>query len=314
MFKQRRKSALLVDFENLFLSCGGSKFVESLDHWLRWLEDGAFDAEDVRRDFVSKEVFWVPSFERHRLEFTRRRFEIHMCRAIRKEKSSSADFDITIRAAELRHKHRDLKEIIILSMDSDFVTVLNHMQLHDLLGVGMVDPAAKFANTYRNIVDLTIEKPDFLAAFTYESPKRGLFAGPAPRAESAAVSAPSSDPPKQAASAAPKKAALSAKKPAAPQAANTPTVPFDFQAAATIVCQYAEQNGLVYLGREAVRKLVSKRPGFVVNNIPWMNAPYRTFLEGIVACDKRLSIEIVGEGGIVLSFRSEGGNSSQEVA
>lgn len=283
MFRSRRKSALLLDFENLYRGCGQRRLVENIDRWLLWLEHGQFDPEGVRREFVSRQVFWVPSHEQYRLEFARRRFEVHMCRAIRKEKSSSADFDITIRAAELRHQRRDLEEIIILSMDADFVSVLNHMQLHDLKGVGMVDPEAKFAASYRNIVDLTIEKPDFIGAYAYAPVKRGLFArfAPTPKAQ------------------APEPA------PAARQRKRAPAPPkFDSAAAAAIICRHAEETGFVYVGRELVRKLLHKQPGFMVNGRPWSDGPYRMALERMAACDPRLSIEKVGDRGIVLTYRS----------
>lgn len=294
MFWSTRKSALLIDFENIYRSCGQRRVVERIDNWLQWLERGAFDTEGVRREFVSKQVFWVPSYEQYRLEFTRRRFEVHMCRAIRKEKSSSADFDLTIRAAELRHQHRDLKEIIILSMDSDFVSVLNHVQLHDLKGVGMVDPQANFAESYRNIVDLTIEKPDFLNAFDYVAPKRNWF-GAAPK---------SAPPPRAAAPAAAAARSASPKPKVASTQPATSGKAFDPGAAAVIVCRHAEENGLVYLGRELVRKLLQKQPGFVVNGRPWSDGPYRAALDRIVARDSRLSIEKVGNGGVVLTYRS----------
>lgn len=300
MFWSTRKSALLIDFENIYRSCGQRRFVDRIDNWLLWLEQGAFDPEGVRRTFVSRQVFWVPSYEKYRLEFTRRRFDAHMCRAIRKEKSSSADFDLTIRAAELRHQHRDLKEIIILSMDSDFVSVLNHVQLHDLKGVGMVDPQANFAESYRNIVDLTIEKPDFLAAFDYVPPKRGWFGVDAKPARA------SSAPPAAAANPEPAKPKVASKQPAPAKKK------FDAAAAAVIVCRHAEENGLVYLGRELVRKLLQKQPGFVVNGRPWSDGPYRAALDQIVARDPRLSVEKVENGGFVLTYR--GANAAAAAA
>lgn len=294
MFWSTRKSALLIDFENIYRSCGQRRIVERIDNWLKWLERGGFDPEGVRREFVSKHVFWVPSYEQYRLEFTRRRFEVHMCRAIRKEKSSSADFDLTIRAAELRHQHRDLKEIIILSMDSDFVSVLNHVQLHNLKGVGMVDPQANFAESYRNIVDLTIEKPDFLGAFDYMPQQRrwfGVDAKPAPAPNASVAPGASAKPAHPKPRVASKQPTPSGKK-------------FDTARAAAIVCGHAEENGLVYLGRELVRKLLEKQPGFVVNGRPWSDGPYRAALDRIVARDARLSVEKVENGGFVLTYRS----------
>lgn len=298
MFWTRRKSALLIDFENMHTKCGGRKFVERIDNWLLWLEHGKFDPGGGRREFISRQVFWVPEFEKYRLEFVQRRFEIHMCRAIRKEKASSADFDLTIRAAELRHERKDLKEIIVLSLDSDFVSVLNHVQLHDLYGVGMVDPQTKYAESYRNIVDCTIEQPDFIKAYDYTPVKRSLLGRP-PAAPAPSVSAPPPSPavrPSQAPKAAPAGGAGAAR--------------FDPLAAANLVARRAEADGVVYLGREQIRRLLHRQPGFVVNGRPWAGGSYRHVVEQLVARNPRLAIEKVRNGGIVVVFKGAGAAAS----
>lgn len=300
MFGYRRKSALLIDFENLHVKCGGRRFVESVDRWMLWLEHGKFDPKGVRRKFVSKQVFWVPDFEKYRLEFTQRDFEVHMCRAIRKEKASSADFDLTIRAAELRHEHRDLKEVIILSFDSDFVSVLSHLQLQDIHGVGMVDPETKFAAAFRNIVDLTIEKPDFMKGMDYVPVKRSWFGlgkeRPAPvsttRAPRPAAPSPMPQP-----SARP-----------VPPARSTSSGKFDFDAATALVVKYAEENQIVYLGQELMRRLLLALPGFMVGERPWAGDSYRNMIEQLAARDARLKVERKQQGkGVVLVFRAVSG-------
>jgi hypothetical protein len=287
LFWTRRKSALLIDFENMHTKCGGRKLVERIDNWLLWLEHGKFDPAGGRREFISKQVFWVPEFEKYRLEFVKRRFEIHMCRAIRKEKASSADFDLTIRAAELRHERKDLKEIIVLSLDSDFVSVLNHIQLHDLYGVGMVDPQTKYAESYRNIVDCTIEQPDFIKAYDYAPVKRSLL-GRAPAVAAApSPASPAKPPPAH----------------AAPPAQIAAAARFDPAAAANLVVRPAEADGAVYLGREQIRRLLHRQPGFVVNGRPWAGGSYRHVVEQMVARTARLAIEKVRNGGIVVVFK-----------
>ncbi|MFT3729447.1 MAG: NYN domain-containing protein [Terricaulis sp.] len=303
MIWSRRKSALLIDFENLHAKCGGRQLVERMDNWLLWLEHGAFDPAGVRRQFISKQVFWVPSYEKYRLEFAQREFEIHMCRAIRKEKASSADFDLTIRAAELRHERKDLKEVVILSLDSDFVSILGHVQLHDLHGVGMVDPEAKFAQSFRNIVDLTIEKPAFMNAMNYAPPKRGWFGAP----KSGAKPKPPVKP--AAAKPAPTKPARATQtaqpQPAAPSTAQSrATASFDYRAAALNVTRYAEENDIVYLGQELLRRLLTPAPGFMVNDHPWTGGPFRQMIEQIAQHDPRLKVERKQSGkGVVLVFR-----------
>ncbi|MGD9979611.1 MAG: NYN domain-containing protein [Hyphomonadaceae bacterium] len=284
MFFPQRRSALLVDFENLFRQCGEDRFVKAIDNWMLWLEQGAFEEEPIKRNFLVREVFWNTQHDIYRLEFQRRRFRPTVCRAIRKEKASSADFDITIRAAELRHEFKNrLQEVIILSLDSDFSSVLYHLQLHDIVGVGMTDPAAQFSPSFRNIVDIVIEKGDFENAFQYQPPKRGWFG----RAESVSLPA---NPPAAANDVTPSKPLISA----GPK--------LDFDKAANLIAQHAEENGFRLIGRERVRKLISRLPGFSHNNRPWGGGSYQSVLQALVARDPRFSIERMEGGGFVLAF------------
>ncbi|MGE0293318.1 MAG: NYN domain-containing protein [Hyphomonadaceae bacterium] len=288
MFFPQRRSALLVDFENLFHQCGKERFVNSIDHWLAWLEQGAFEAEPIKRNFLVKEVFWNTQHDIHRLEFQRRRFRPTVCRAIRKEKASSADFDITIRAAELRHEFKNrLQEIIILSLDSDFSSVLHHLQLHDIIGVGMTDPATQFSPNFRNIVDVVIEKADFEQAFQYQPPRRGWFG----RYESVVAPLPPAP-------------AANDRAPRRPTAEEAPAPRLDYAKAAKLVAQHAEANGFRLIGRERVKRLLSALPGFHRNGRPWGGGAYHSVLQALVARDSRFSIERK-DGGVVLAFDAD---------
>jgi len=285
LFFPQRRSALLVDFENLYRQCGEDRFVKAIDNWMLWLEQGAFETEPVKRNFLVKEVFWNTQHDIYRLEFQRRRFKPTVCRAIRKEKASSADFDITIRAAELRHEYKNrLQEVIILSLDSDFSSVLYHLQLHDIIGVGMTDPATQYAASFRNIVDVVIEKGDFEAAFQYQPRKRGWFG----RVESVVV--------EPAAAYAPAVA-----NDAAPSAAAAPKL--DFNKAAKLIAKHAEENGFRLIGKERVRKLISELPGFFRGGRPWGGGSYHSVLQALVVRDGRFSIERQPGGAVVLAFQ-----------
>ena len=317
MFLAQRRSALLVDFENLYKSCGEEKFVRSIDNWLSWLEQGAFDSSGIRRTFLSKEVFWNTHHDIFRLEFQRRRFKPTVCRAIRKEKASSADFDITIRAAELRHEFRNIQEVVILSLDSDFSSVLYHLQLHEIIGVGMTDPATQFSPNYKNIVDIAIEKGEFERAYAYRPERRGWFE----RSDAVVVpmlaregspkptSAPESRP--NAASAASKAGTATSAKRAPPahgagqtrSAAPTPSIRLDFAAAAAVLAKHAEANGLNFIGRERVKKLLQNLPGFVSNGRPWGGGSYQSVLQALVGRNSKFSIEKLDRGGVILAYK-----------
>jgi hypothetical protein len=290
VFFPQRRSALLVDFENLFMQCGKERFVQSIDNWLLWLEQGGFEEDGVKRTFLVREVFWNTQHDIYRLEFQRRRFKPTVCRAIRKEKSSSADFDITTRAAELRHEFKNrLQEVIILSLDSDFSSVLYHLQLHDIIGVGMTDPATQFSPNFRNIVDIAIEKGDFEKSYAYRLPKRGWFG----RAE--AAEAPAAPAPPVANDTAPA---------SAPR--ETSQGKLDYNKAAKLVAEHAEANGLLHIGKERVRKLLSPLPGFTKNGRPWGGGSYHSVVTALAARDPRFSVERMPGGGVVLIFRQKG--------
>jgi hypothetical protein len=303
LFFAQRRSALLVDFENLYKQCGEEKFVRSIDNWLLWLEEGAFDSGGVRRNFLTKEVFWNTQHDIFRLEFQRRRFKPTVCRAIRKEKASSADFDITIRAAELRHEFKNIQEVVILSLDSDFSSVLYHLQLHDIAGVGMTDPNAQFAPNFRNIVDIVIDKPDFERAYEYQPRKRGWLG----RTDAVVVPMPAKTEtaPSTALGVAKPKAAVPPKttdaKPA-PQAIIRQKL--DYAAAGALIAKHAEDNGLHLIGRERVRRLLQSLPGFRgANGGPWGGGSYRSVLQALVARNSRFSVEKREGGGFVLAFQ-----------
>ncbi len=291
MFSPQRRSALLVDFENLYRQCGEAEFVRNIDNWLLWLEHGAFEQEPIKRNFLVKEVFWNTQHDIYRLEFQRRRFKPTVCRAIRKEKASSADFDITIRAAELRHEHKNrLQEVIILSLDSDFSSVLYHLQLHDIIGVGMTDPATAYAANFRNIVDVVIEKGEFERAYQYQPAKRGWFG----RTESVAQLPPTASAPP----------AANDRSRAAPAQAEQ-TQRLDYGKAAKLIAQHAEANNFRLIGKERVRKLIAHLPGFDRGGRPWGGGSYQSVLQAIVARDARFSIER-SSGTVVLAFNQAG--------
>jgi NYN domain len=193
MFRRRKRSALLVDFDNVF-SRYGMAYVHRIENWLAWMQDGGFDPEGVPRKFLAQRVYWFTDNDRFRANFVRHGFEASVCRAVRnKEKASSADFDITIDAAELRHDFKNIEEVIILSFDSDFLTVLNHLQLNELDVVGMAAGQDRPAKAYRQLADRVIEREDLERAFSYERPKRGWFGlrvKPKPQPSAAPIAAP----------------------------------------------------------------------------------------------------------------------------
>ena len=287
MFRRRVRSALLVDFDNLIVKFG-SPFVQRIGNWLDWLEDGAFDEAGARRKFLFKRVYWFTDNDVHRPHFLKRGFDITISRAVKnKEKASSADFDITIDAVELPHRFKHIDEVLILSFDSDFLTVLNHLQLQDIAIAGMAFGQDRPAKAYRALVDHVLEKEIFeRAAFSYTRERRGWFGV--------------------------KKAAPTAASPPAPHAPS-PRPPrrkidrpaFDLSAAARVAAEAAAQAPSAYLSKRFVTRALEGFKGFrVTNPYPWLGCgSYEAMIEKFVSLNQNLQIDKAQNGGLVLVYR-----------
>lgn len=172
MFKRSVKSALIVDFDN-FVRAGGG-LVNKIPNWVAWLEDGGFDPAGRPRRLVSKKVYWNSHNDVHRVPFERAGFEIEVCIARRKEKASSADFEITIDAMDLLFARKDLDEVIFLSFDTDFLSILHRLQEGKLDVVAMVSADAR-TSVFRDRANFVITDADLRRGSEYERPRRGLF-------------------------------------------------------------------------------------------------------------------------------------------
>lgn len=174
MFGRRKTCALLVDFDNV-LGMTNGEFAGSIANWMAWLEDGAFDDRRRRRSFVVKRVYWNPLYERYRDAFEAAGFEAFACGAVAKSKKSSADIVITLDAVDIAAGTRGLKEIVLLTSDTDFVPVVNRLQDRNLEVVAMGHDQNPTAEVYREYADHVVLRSDFIDAFKYQRPKRGWF-------------------------------------------------------------------------------------------------------------------------------------------
>lgn len=168
----RIKSALLVDFDNLVRTM--PELSTRIANWVACLEDGVLDPAGTKRKFVCQTVYWNSPNDRYRAHFERAGFEVKVCIARRNERGSSADFDITIDALETYYQVRGLREVIILSFDTDFLPVLRKLRQKGVAGVAMVNSMAN-APAYRAEIDAVITDVELREACSYVREKRGLF-------------------------------------------------------------------------------------------------------------------------------------------
>ena len=109
MFARRKKSVLLIDFDNVERI--GANLTRKIANWVGWIERGGFDAEGVRRELLIKRVYWNSQHDRHRVPFERAGFEVMVCQAWRSAKGSSVDFEITIDAIDYANSLKRLQEV-----------------------------------------------------------------------------------------------------------------------------------------------------------------------------------------------------------
>lgn len=174
----RVKSVLLVDFDNIFAATGIA-LVDTLPNWLLWLSDGAMSEKGQRRKFLSKRVYWNSQYDVHREAFEAAGFEAFNCRAHAKTKiasgKSSADIVMTMDAIELRQTLRGLDEVILLTTDSDFVPVVNRLQVGGLRVVTAGKETDPTYELYSAHADSVAHIGAIKAAFDYERTPRKWY-------------------------------------------------------------------------------------------------------------------------------------------
>jgi len=307
MLRRRVRSALLIDFDNL-ISKFGAPFCDRVENWLHWLEDGCFDPGGPKREFVLKRVYWFTDNDSNRPFFAKHGIDVSVTRAVKnKEKASSADFDITIDAVEMSHKKgKKLDEVIILSFDSDFLTVLNHLQVKDIAVGGMAFGQDKPAKAYRRLVDHVIEKEEFDIAMRYVRPKRGMFGGTIEQ-EQEKLPERKAKPAKPKAATPAAKAAAPAKapaKPAAPRQRSARPV-FDLEKAAAVCAEAAQSAPSAYLSKRFVTRALESFEGFgVTGSYPWLGCgSYEQMIERFAKLNPKLSVGRVASGALALIYR-----------
>jgi len=281
MFGRRKKCALLIDFDNV-LGMTSGEFVTSIDHWIAWLEDGAFDEKRRKRDFVVKRVYWNPLYERYRGAFEAAGFQAYSCGAVAKSKKSSADIVITLDAVDVAAETKKLQEIMLLTSDTDFVPVVNRLQDRGLDVVAMGHEGNPTAAVYREYADDVVLRSAFLDAFKYERPRRKWFG-------LVRVKPPPPEPPP----------------PPQPKPAPTPRATRLDQAADRVV-QAAQGAGGAQLSRKAIILALRDIEGFNTSGAKaWLGyGAYRKMLLAI-ASKKRGELRLYSyrNGGLAVAYR-----------
>lgn len=280
MFQVRRKSALLIDFDNVIGMTGGD-FAARIDNWLAWLEAGGFDPARKGRTFLTKRVYWNGMNERYRPAFEAAGFEAFACRAIAREKKSSADIVMTLDAMEVANEFRGLKEIVLLTSDTDFVPVVNRLQDRNLEVVAMGNEENTTAAVYRDYADYLVLRRDLAAAFNFVAERRGWF--------KRAPLAPAAKPEK------------------APRTPPPPRQRDALDEAGDRLVHAAKGALGSPLSRQSVHRALANLPGFSpTGRAPWLGCgSYKDLLRAVAKRRQELRLHTYRNGGVAIAYRAQ---------
>lgn len=170
MFRRSVRSGLFIDYENI----PQTKVRDGLAGLLNWLEDGRFDHEDHRRRrLVDRRVYWNYSSQHHEPAFLEHGFSIVTCEKHAGLKNA-ADIKLALDILETVLKPvQRIDEYIIVSSDTDFIPLLQRLNLHEKQSVMVVDQSKPSVYTAINYhADIIIPQRDFMASGAYVRPRR----------------------------------------------------------------------------------------------------------------------------------------------
>ena len=142
--QKRLKSALFVDFDNIYLGLrqldedAAEQFASNPAHWLNWLAEGMpgmsghEELEHRKRDILIRQCYLNPrGFQQYRPYFTRAAFSVVDCPSLTSQGKNSADIYMVMDILDALNHPTHFDEFIILSGDSDFMPVMLRLREYD---------------------------------------------------------------------------------------------------------------------------------------------------------------------------------------
>jgi hypothetical protein len=164
----RIKSALFVDFDNIFIGLkedderAADEFGRGVKKWLRWIEDEmARPGEDTVRDVLVRRCYGNPeTFAPYRGYFTRAGFAVVDCPSLTGQGKNSADIVMVMDILDVLAHPTKFNEFILLSADADFTPLVLRLRMHDRRTVAIV--AGNTAAAYKASCDLVVPDDEFV--------------------------------------------------------------------------------------------------------------------------------------------------------
>lgn len=182
---RRVKSALFVDFDNIYLGLervsgpeAARRFADAPERWVRWLARDAHAADPgaprAQRDILVRRCYLNPiAFGNQRAMFTTSAFQVVDCPPLTRGGKCSTDIHMVMDILDALHHPTHFDEFIILSADADFTPLLLRLRAFDRRTlVVAVGPAAQ---AYRRACDHLVSDDEFVEKAL------GLHDAPAPR-------------------------------------------------------------------------------------------------------------------------------------
>ncbi len=142
--QKRLKSALFVDFDNIYLGLrqldedAAEQFASNPAHWLKWLAEGMpglsgpEELQNRQRDILIRQCYLNPrGFQQYRPFFTRSAFSVVDCPSLTSQGKNSADIYMVMDILDTLNHPTHFDEFIILSGDSDFMPVMLRLREYD---------------------------------------------------------------------------------------------------------------------------------------------------------------------------------------
>jgi hypothetical protein len=162
------KSALYVDWANMSAKFPSRTLLDGLSAWTAWLEDGKFDPTGKRRNFLEKRAYINTTFLRQIPALEAAGFEVI---------PSSDDMLIALDMADSFHENQPIKEYVLLTVDEDFLHLLERLGERGKKRVVTIGPIGddKYPCTrvFPSRSEITIPLNDLQTAFHYE--RRGFI-------------------------------------------------------------------------------------------------------------------------------------------
>jgi hypothetical protein len=160
------RSALFVDFDNVFSNLGGPAapaartFAEEPQRWLMWMENemghvvSGADERTERRVLLRNCYLNPERFGRFRSAFTRNAFRVVDCPSMTNQGKNSADIYMVLDIVDALNHSTRFDEFILLSADADFTPVMTRLRAHDRRTVLLASGPS--ASALRNACDFAI--------------------------------------------------------------------------------------------------------------------------------------------------------------